>query len=211
MTSARRIADLVVLAADKNLEYAVRGLLSRRESLGLCEIVVDVFVHPEHDPGCLLKSDVFMASLRGRYSHAIIMFDREGCGQEQNDRTALEEKVEAAIERQGWNRSQIAAIVVDPELEAWVWSDSPEVDIALGWQREAPNLRTWLEQHQYVSSGLTKPARPKEAMEAALRHVRKARSSSIFKALAENVSVGRCNDDAFIKLKNTLATWFPAG
>ena len=56
-----------------------------------------------------------------------------------------------------------------------------------------------------------KPVRPKEAAEAALRKVRRPRSSNIYRKLAEVVSLQLCTDPAFLKLKSILQNWFPAG
>ena len=136
------------------------------------------------------------------------MFDREGCGKDSSQSGQLEEIASSALLRNGWG-DRAAAIVLDPELEKWVFSDSPEVDAALGWKGKNPSLRKWLESKEYLVPGQLKPARPKDAMEAALRHVRMPRSSSIYGRLAECVSIGRCTDGAFQKLKLTLQTWFP--
>jgi hypothetical protein len=48
-------------------------------------------------------------------------------------------------------------------------------------------------------------------MEAALRHLRRPRSSSIYAQLAERVGLERCMDPAFIRLKEVLQSWFSAG
>ena len=42
--------DLVVLAADKDMEHALRGLLSRHKSLPIRQIAFDIFVHPSMMP-----------------------------------------------------------------------------------------------------------------------------------------------------------------
>jgi hypothetical protein len=60
----------------------------------------------------------------------------------------------------------------------------------------------------YTQQGEVKPKRPKEALEQALRLARKSRSSSIFRQLAQRVSVKRCTDPAFLKFKATLQRWF---
>jgi hypothetical protein len=70
-------------------------------------------------------------------------------------------------------------------------------------------LRSWLDANGFEFKDNLKPARPKEALEAALRAVRKARSSSIYRELAERVSIKRCRDMAFIKLRDKLNRWFP--
>jgi hypothetical protein len=136
------------------------------------------------------------------------MFDREGCGKDEKKSQKLEQLVASALSRSGW-ADRAAVIVIDPELENWVFSDSPEVDAAMGWKGNNPPLRKWLEEQNYLAAGAIKPARPKEAMEAALRHVRMPRSSSIYGDLARQVGFGRCTDSAFQKLKATLRTWFP--
>lgn len=84
------------------------------------------------------------------------------------------------------------------------------METAMGWKGNKPPLRKWLEAQKYIAAGEIKPARPKEAMEAALRHVRMPRSSSIYGDLARHVGFGRCADGAFQKLKATLRAWFPA-
>ena len=43
--------DLIILVADKNMEFAVRGILTRLEALGIRDITYDLYVHPERDPG----------------------------------------------------------------------------------------------------------------------------------------------------------------
>ena len=53
-----------------------------------------------------------------------------------------------------------------------------------------------------------KPSRPKEATEEALKEARIPRSSSIYQQLGEKVSLVRCVDPAFNKLKTTLKNWF---
>jgi hypothetical protein len=210
MTSVGIVRDLVVLAADKNAEYAIRGLLSRHQSLGIRQLLADIYVHPERDPGCLLKSDAFLSGFQQSHTHALVIFDREGCGREHNSRVELEQAVEGAIAQRGWIPSRIACVVLDPELEIWVWSDSIEVDNQLGWQGRNPDLRTWLRDNQLLIGSGNKPDRPKESMEVALRETRRPRSSAIFRRLAETVSLHRCVDDAFTKFKATLLNWFPA-
>ena len=94
-------------------------------------------------------------------------------------------------------------------MEAWVWSDSPHVAEKLGWSNRLPKLRDWLQKEtDFWPAGQVKPARPKEAMEKALREVRKPRSSSIYEELAKSVSLKNCSDPAFAKLTDKLTAWF---
>jgi len=199
--------DLVILAADKNIEYMLRGVLSRPQALNVEPLVCDFFIHPEHDPGCLLKGVSFLGSFVNIYSHALILFDREGCGQEKLERETLENNLEADLANSGWG-NRASAIVLDPELEVWVWSDSPHVEVALGWKDKQPNLKSWLVDKGFLKAQDIKPDRPKEAMEVALREARKPRSSAIYQELARSVSFNRCSDLSFLKLRTTLENWF---
>lgn len=164
--------DLVILVADQNIKVVTDGLLSRHHSLRIRPVRFGTFVHPEHDPGCLRRAHGFLRSFASEYDYALVVFDREGCGKEGASAQELEAEVETALARSGWE-DRAATIVLDPELEAWVWSDSPHVDRILGWAGRTPNLRTWLVGERFLQEGEFKPARPKEAMERALREVRR--------------------------------------
>ena len=200
--------DLVVLAADKNMEFAVKGILGRFRSLGIREITADFRVHPENDPGCLVRGHDFLRPFVNHYAHALVLLDREGCGREAANREELEANLEQRLLDSGWG-SRAKVIVIAPELEMWVWSDSPHVDAILGWEGREPPLRTWLKDRTFLGEGQIKPLRPKEALEGALRLSRTPRSSSNYLKLAQKVSLERCIDPSFVKLKSTLQEWFP--
>ncbi len=74
--------DLVVLAADMDMEHALRGLLSRHKSLPIRQIVFDIFVHPEHDAACARRGVSFLSPLSQRYRYALLIMDHEGSGRE---------------------------------------------------------------------------------------------------------------------------------
>lgn len=199
-------SDLVVLAADKQIEMSVRGLLTRQKSLGIRHLTVECLVHPRHDPGCVWTPEVLLRSYVGSVRYALVILDHEGSGCETISRTELELQIESVLVRNGWT-DRAAAIVITPELESWVWSDSPLVDEMLGWKKQS--LRKHLQHEGFWTIGGPKPERPKEAMTWALRQARKPRSSAIYRQLAENVGLQRCSDPAFHKLRDTLQSWFP--
>ena len=121
------------------------------------------------------------------------------------------EELEALIESQLSNHwgDRAAAIVIDPELENWVWTDSPHVAQAIGWRGDIAALRTWLQNQGLLEESRAKPTDPKAALETALARMRKPKSSSLFAEIASKVSLRACTDPAFQKLKTTLQHWFP--
>lgn len=208
MSTGSGARDLLVLVADKNMEYTLRGLLSRPHALGTRALHCDFLVHPERDPGCRLRAHELLRAFHGKYAHALVVFDRQGCGSEQASREELEQSVESDLRTTGWG-TRATAIVLDPELEVWVWSDSPHVAAALGWSGGAPALRAWLEASGLLRPAQTKPDEPKEAVDRVLQYVPKPRSSAMYRQLAESVSFERCADRGFAKLRAALQSWFP--
>lgn len=207
MTPAVR--DLVVLVADKDMEQATRGLLARPASFRIAAPSHDVFTHPLRDNGCRTASLDILRPLAARYRHAMVLFDREGSGGDRVPRDQLERQVEGQLAANGW-RDRCAVLVLDPELEIWMWTDSPELDAVIGWAGRHPTVRDWLRGQGFALRENGKPERPKEALLAALRHVKKPPSAALFAALAGKASLSRCTDPAFSKLTHTLRQWFPA-
>ncbi len=202
------VKDLVVLAAaDKQMEYALKGIISRHQSIGIRQLDVEYYRHPHSDPGCRNEAEKFLRPFHQDFAHALIVFDYHGSGQPDLPAEDLEVDIEERMRRSGWE-TRARCVVIEPELEVWVWSDSPEVDRCLEWERQT-SLRQWLEEKGYWEANAEKPRQPKEALEQVLHEVRLPRSSSRFQKLAESVSLRRCNDRAFLKLRRTLREWFP--
>ena len=201
------LKDLIVLVADTNMEFTIRGILTRHQSLRIRNVEFEILTHPERDPGCYLRGHELLRLYVGKHYHALLLFDRVGCGREQKDRDELEQEVEDHLRRSGWE-DRAAAIVLDPELETWLWSDSPHVADVLGWSKGLDDLMIWLRQKDFWDERGFKPQRPKEAVEAVLRATDTPRSSSLYRQLAQKVSLNRCDDPAFLKLKSTLQEWF---
>lgn len=200
------LRDCILLVADSDIKATVEGLFSRPSAIPIRPISFDIIVHPQRDPGVRLRSRGLLEPFRYSHSRAISILDHEGCG-------SIEpvERVEANIESScasHWH-DRIRAIAIAPEIENWVWSDSPRVDEALGWAGKLPNLRQWLVDTGSLSAIQEKPSRPKEAFDAALRYVNKPRSATIFAKLGATVSLNRCNDRAFGRFRKTLQGWFP--
>lgn len=201
--------DLVVLVADKNTQFTLQGLFSRNQSLGIRDVSqdYDIFVHPQRDPGCYNQCVDFLRSFNGVYNYGLVIFDHEGTGQDNKSREEIETELEQKLNDSGWN-NRVSVIVLEPELESWVWSNSPNVEKVLGWEEQPSSLRNWLIDKKFLESEQIKPSRPKEALEATLRFVQKPRSSSIYEQLAKSVGFARCQDESFLKLKSVLQSWF---
>ena len=200
--------ELVVLVADKDIEYGLRGLLARPRALGMRSISSEILVHPKHDPGCVGDAHNVLRTYARDYAHALVVFDREGSGREAVDPRALEREMQSRLATSGWgDRAEVIAI--DPELEVWVFAASPHVEGCFGWPKRLGTLRRWLARQGFWPEGQAKPGRPKEAVERILREIRRPRSPALYHCLGQRVGVKRCSDGAFLKLIQVLGSWFP--
>ena len=199
--------DLFVLAADLDMEAVIKALLDRHDDIGIRKIKIDTDRHPEHDPGCFNDPVTHLRPQIGQFAHALVIFDRKGCGSDAS-REEIQAHVEQNLARNGWqDRSKV--IVIDPELESWVWVRSAKVARTLGWRGRYDELRAWLGDKELWEARSAKSRHPKMAYRAALREARKRPSAALFGELAANVPLDRCRCPAFNDLRETLRAWFP--
>ena len=202
--------DLIVLAADKDMEHALKGLLARPASLGIRSIDADILVHPQHDAACARRGVPFLADFSDQYDYGLLMFDYKGSGKENILAMDLQKQINDEFARSTW-RTRARAIVLSPELESWVWSDSSHIDNVAGWKNRNPPLRRWLADQDWLQKGEVKPKQPKEAFRAALREAQTPKSPSLYEQIAKKVSLRRCSDTAFQEFKSILQRWFSKG
>lgn len=199
--------DLVVLVADKNMQFALRGALNRPDALGTRPIAHEFRPHVGRDGGVRTSGVEMLARERRRFSHALLVFDLEGSGARE-DQTA--ESLEAALDKQlalQWAGSA-KAIVIAPEVDLWLWGSDHVLRDALRWPL-AGSIRGWLQARGFAFDAEGKPQRPKEALEALVVH-RQPRSSALYERVTSRISLRRCTDPAFRRLRAALQGWFPA-
>lgn len=200
--------DLFVLTADQDMLEAMQSLLRRQQSLGICEIQCAFSRHRRRDPGCRADASRRLRPHLREYRYALVIFDKDGCGRDDASREDIQSEVEQDLRRNGWE-GRAKAIVIDPELESWVWSKSNLVPRFLGWTGNYGELQAWLNSGGLWPTNANKPPDPKRAMRSVLREKKRSVSASLFSQLAGSVSLQRCECPAFQELKQTLQAWFP--
>lgn len=200
------MTDLLCLVADKNMEAAVEGILRRPLALRTRAFGYEIVRHPRHDPGCFHSAQELLDGYRVKAAHAVVLLDRAWDGAPPESASQMEVSLEGSWkpEIRGWAR----AVVIDPELEAWVFSDSPHVAQILNWPADTANLRASLVAAQLWADNAAKPADPKAAVDWTLRRTRLPRSSAIYRNLASRVSFERCDDRSFLRFMDILRGWF---
>ena len=199
--------DLFLLVADKNARFTLEGALNRPKSLGIRPITFDVRVHSGRDGGARTSGPEIIGLEHRRFHHAMLVFDFEGSGTDSPNAVELEQDLDRRLALQWQERAK--AIVIDPEVDAWIWAADSVIEPEIGWPAGS-GLRPWLREQGYAFDAREKPIRPKEALEAALSRIKLPRSSAIYRRIADRASMRRCTDPAFHRFRLALASWFPA-
>lgn len=198
--------DLVLLVADKNMQFALKGILGRPEALGIRMIDFEFRTHMGRDGGARTSGPETLALERGRFSHALLMFDLEGSGADTDDAITLETELDGRIGHHWGEHGK--TIVIAPELDVWVWGADNALREVLDWPLDGW-IRDWLKAKDFAFDPSGKPLRPKEALEALVPVHKQPRSSALYQQIAAKISLERCQDAAFVRLRNQLQAWFP--
>ena len=188
----------------------MRSLLTKRQAaLGIRSIEFTITRHLRRDPGCRRQAVSTANSYVNDHKYALVLFDKVGSGDEGTERQSIQNAVEGDLRRNGWgNRSK--AIVIEPELETWVWSSSAHVGKVLGWNEGTEALRDWLRERHLWPDDEAKPPDPKWALKRAMRVKNLSPTVATFMTLARKVGLRTCRDPAFREVRETLKDWFPA-
>jgi hypothetical protein len=201
--------NLIVAVADSYQEKVMEALLPRIPvSSGTAVFTYDIIRNIGNDSGSYNDSHELLRTINNKYNYALVIFDYEGTGIENiKSREQAEADVEQLLSMNGWNNRN-AVVVIEPELEKWMWIDSPHVQDAIGWEMQE-SLYAWARNKGLIEESDTKPVRPKEALEEALRVSQTSKSSAIYKKITSKVSYKNCVDPAFNKMIVKLQEWFP--
>ncbi|MDD9873632.1 MAG: hypothetical protein OXU65_09085 [Deltaproteobacteria bacterium] len=182
--------DLVVGVPDGDIAAIVNTLLEGwRPTLNF-----EIVPIKGGDSVCRESAPGVLRSYHVEYLHALVVFDLKGSGRLNQGK--IETTVREELQRNGWNgrrRDRAAVVVIDPEIEEWIWSI---VDVLPSWVRDV----------------LGKTGRDKKWFKAEISRKRsglpKRTTSQWYGEWAAKLP-GNCQDPAFQKLMTTLQRWFP--
>jgi hypothetical protein len=196
--------DLLVVVADSDQQFAIRTLLEKRsKALGLKDLRVSVERHSGRDPGVYNTGVALLGSFGfpDRFKFAMLVIDTEW--EDSPGLQGIETRILRDLKTRGWEEKS-AVIAIEPEIEAWVWQDSPHIPRVLGRKDSFDDMRQSLKDLWPLE--LSKPKDPKTVFDRA--RGRLPRSPALFAQLAEKVSVQRCTDPSFLKFRDQLQIWF---
>jgi hypothetical protein len=199
--------ELIILVPCIDIETVLDTLLTyRTNDLKITPINFKILRHPNRDSGCCKDAVNSIRPFIKSYKYALVVFDKHGSGKDEDVKKNIEETIEEELGKNGW-KDKCACIVIEPELENWVWVKSDHIAHSLGW-KNWKELYSWLIKEKHWTEGNPKPKDPKDAMDTVLRICQKRHSASIFKNITQNVTFESCIDTSFFKLKTVLNRWF---
>lgn len=206
--------DCLFLVADKNIEAMIIGFLSAPKfhlKLGCHHFQFDPkhdlrVAHGKNDPGIYTVANQLLQPYCKTHQHVIVILDAAWSGSPGSD--CIIEQVNNHCISAGWSVENCCTIVIDPELENWIWQNNNHVCQALGSTESYDILKANLVAQGFWLNQQSKPHQPKEAVEYILRKNKIPRSSALYKNIAAQVTTKTCTDTAFLRLKNTLIRWF---
>ena len=203
------MSDLIILVADKDTEQLLEGLLIRIPQTELTRSFdYKILKHPQRDGGVRTDAVDFLRTFMSDVQKLLIVFDYEGCGENQLNAVELEQKIENDLVANGWTAANICICVINPELENWVWISENAMNkhLDLDW-KETETIKEWLALQNFTYHINHKPIKPKEAFQKLLEQQNITWSASLFKKLAKS-SYKNCQDPTFLKMLDCLKLWF---
>lgn len=211
--------DVVFHLADRNMEAGCRAFFARDDwhyTLGCGRFDIDsdsnsdIFRKGGQTDGGLWKhAHTNLTPFKDLYDHAVIVLDADFEPHPGVD--ALHADISANMTAAGWLADSFCVVVIDPELEAWLWA--PNLNVAKAFGHESfPKLKAALVQENLWTSSNPKPDDPKKARDRAVKLGGKITGGPLFKGVFGGISkraCDRCVEPGFNALRHALQTWFP--
>lgn len=206
--------DCLFFVADKTMRETFLGFLSREDraaQLGCGNFDFDpaedlFFAAGQNDPGLYTRAGSLLSPFLQSHRKAVVVLDCDWDGSPGQAQILL--NITTQLQQSGWALEDVIVIAIEPELEQWIWQDSPVLSDEL--RMEAPQgLKATLSQRGLWRAEDAKPQSPKDLFIQLRRENNVKLSSSIFKRIASRVPVAACGDDEFRRLVAQLQAWFP--
>jgi hypothetical protein len=215
------MGDVIFHLADEHMEKGLKAFFSRDDwhfALGCHRFEVDprsendLYRVPGHtDPGIWKHAGENLRPFRDQYRYAVIILDADF--DPYPGAEVLRADISADMIKAGWAPERFAVIVIEPELEAWLWAPNQNVATAFG-HDSFDQLRGRLERENLWTPGQPKPNDLKRARDRAARLGGKKTGGPIFKGVFSEISNRACNhcvEPGFVAMRAALQGWFPPG
>jgi hypothetical protein len=213
------MGDVIFHLADGHMEKGLKAFFARDNwefVLGCRRFEIDPLsetdffrVGGDTDGGIWKHAGNNLRPFRDKYEHAVVILDADFVPHPGAD--VLHQDISAAMVQSGWSPERFVVVVIQPELEAWLWAPNLNVAQAFG-HGDFGRLRAALEREHLWNPGEAKPHDLKAARDRAAKLGGKRTGGPIFKGVFSAISRAacvRCEERGFIALRTALQGWFP--
>jgi hypothetical protein len=191
------MTDLFVLTADAAMSAVFNAILARHEAMGIRQISFESAKHPGRDSGVFTTGpELIRPKRKTEYAYVLIAFDHHGSNcREPPD--FCRRKVQLRLDDMSW-RDRSNVVVIDPELEEWLWHNPASIAKTLDCSVSSLRLEET-------------PHDPKQSLTRAfLEHKNRGPRPGDFGDIARHASLHAwTSSPSFRILKETLQNWFP--
>jgi len=203
---------LVILVADGTMRAVFQAFFKRSRFFDTLECAQfdfdpksEVFNDPLHtDGGVHKRCDELLRGYQRTHERALVVIDQQFGGE--RPANEIREEMLDRLRRSGWDNERVQVVVIDPELEVWLWQDNANVEQAL---RSDGTLRQALIRSGEWPEHTDKPLQPKETIQRLIKANRAGAPMAVYATIAGKVAVSRCTDASFAIFKATVQNWFP--
>ena len=212
--------DVIFHLADQHMEVGFRAFFRRDDwhyALGCGNFQIDpeegstdIYRVSGHTDGGIWKhAHANLAPFRKQYKRAVIVLDADF--EPHPGAQTLQKDISDGMIESGWEADRFCVVVIQPELEAWLWAPNVNVAKAFG-HPNFEDLQAALSGEGLWSAGSTKPHDLKRARDRATKLGGKKTGGPIFKGVFGGISrraCDLCEEPGFIAMRSALKTWFP--
>jgi hypothetical protein len=213
---------LVIHVADRQMEEGIKAFFQRagwHHKLGCQpfefspESPADLFRVPRcTDPGLYQGAWENLRAHQRTHERAIVVIDSQFPGSPGNDdegAEAIRTSIRHGLITTGWNPDHVEVAVIQPMLEAWLWTNSTHVETAFR-HVSPPTLRERMLDAGLWREGASKPHDLKEATAMAARWGGLTSDAALFRRVFGSArTLADCVEPGFNRMRTALQTWFP--
>jgi hypothetical protein len=202
------VRDLLAIVEGKDDAAVLRAVLIRPRDLGIRSIT---FHTEQRASGMIARGPELAREQRREFRYVLCLWDHQGSGQEAKPPSRVQGEVQARLNRNTLKGCS-KALVIDPELEVWLWQDLAAIAQVLGVEDSA--LQGWLaewrdEQFPTLTVEEVLLRQPKEAFEQVIRRAGLKPAAALRERVAAAADLHQwAQESSFRLLRRTLRRWF---
>lgn len=201
-----------MIVAGRKDEVVLKAVLKRWQELGIRPIIFEI--NRRGSDSIVVREGAMQARIRAReFKHFLCLWDHKDSGKGNEPPSQVQDELQEHLNRRRLQNRE-KALVIDPELEIWLWQDKKAIARVLGISQKqlARCLNRWQSANfpkRTLEQILSKF--PKEALEEVCQEAREKLTAALYQRIAHTADLSLwASEQGFQQLCQTLLNWFSA-